>query len=98
MFYLTHQGDANSRYTLDDEGYFAWSTDKFTAGGFTNTFLGKGKYEIYFADANKQMINGPNILGSRHNISENGKGADSSATGVHLENGKVVLYINKHFN
>ena len=98
MFYLTHQGDINSRHTLDEEGYFAWATDKFTAGGFTNTFLGAGKYEIYFADSNKHRINGPNMLGSRHNISENGKGAKTSATGVHLENGRVVFYINEHFN
>ena len=98
MFYLTHQGDANSRYTLKDQGYFAWTTDKFTAGGFTNTFLGVGKYEMYFADSNMQRINGPNMLGSRHNISENGKGAELSATGVHLENGRVVFYVNEHFN
>ena len=98
MFYLTHQGDESSKHILENEGFFAWSTDKFTAGGFTNSFLKQGNYEIFFADANHNIINNIDFLGSRRNISENGKSETAAATGVHLVNGKAVLFVKEHFN
>ncbi|QKT05494.1 PDxFFG protein [Mycoplasma sp. OR1901] len=79
IFYLTKQGDANSKHTLNDEGYSTWISDYALMGKYRDTLLKpKHQYFAYFIDAEGKKVSNL-TLGDLNYIAENGKTFDQAS-------------------
>ncbi|UWD34528.1 PDxFFG protein [Mesomycoplasma molare] len=99
LFYLSKQGDINSKVTLNDLGYSSWVSDYGIMAKYRDTLLKpKHKYFVDFVDENNNFVSEVS-LGDLSSISENGKtDLQASIKMYKNESNKTIIDIDYQFN
>ncbi|MBN4084332.1 PDxFFG protein [Mycoplasma sp. CSL10166] len=100
IFYLTKQGDSNSKHTLNDEGYSTWISDYALMGKYRDTLLKpKHQYYAYFIDSEGKKVSNIN-LGDLEYIAENGKTFDQASIKLIKEENtnETLISVDYQFN